>query len=84
MTTSPATVRVSSNGRVLIPLAVRRELGIKPGDELVLEIEDGALRLSTRLARLREVQALARTFLAGEPSLVDELLAERRAEAARE
>jgi len=84
MSTLSATVRVSSNGRVLIPQAIRRELGIKPGDELVLEIEDGALRLSTRLARLKEVQALARTFLAGKPSLVDELIAERRAEAARE
>jgi hypothetical protein len=42
------------------------------------------MRVSTRETQLREVQAIARKFLAGKPSLVDELIAERRAEAARE
>jgi AbrB family looped-hinge helix DNA binding protein len=84
MTSQRSTVKVSENGRILIPLALRRAMGIKPGDELVLEVEDGTLRASTRIARIREAQALARTFLDGKRSLVDELIAERRAEAARE
>ena len=84
MSRGTATVKLSDNGRILIPLALRRAMGIKPGDELVLEVEDGTLRASTRVARLRRVQALARTFLKGDSSLVDELEAERRAESARE
>jgi hypothetical protein len=47
-------------------------------------VKDGTLRASTRIARLREAQAIARTFLEGKPSLADELEAERRAESARE
>jgi AbrB family looped-hinge helix DNA binding protein len=84
MTAETATVKLSTNGRILIPLALRRALGVKPGDKLVLEAEDGTMRVSTRETQLREVQAIARKFLAGKPSLVDELIAERRAEAARE
>jgi AbrB family looped-hinge helix DNA binding protein len=84
MTTTTATVKLSENGRILIPLQLRRALGVKPGDRLVLEVKDGTMRVSTRLARLREAQAIARTFLEGTPSLVDELEAERRAESARE
>lgn len=84
VSTATATVKLSPNGRILIPLALRRALGVKPGDALVLEVEDGTLRVSTRMARLRAVQALAKTFLEGQPSIVDELIEERRAEAARE
>lgn len=29
-------VRVSTKGQVVIPLAIRRRLGIKPGDQLVI------------------------------------------------
>jgi AbrB family looped-hinge helix DNA binding protein len=84
MTKRSSTVKLTSNGRILIPLAFRRALGLEPGDELVLEIQDQTLQLSTRAARLRRAQAAAMTFLAGGPSVVDELLAERRAESARE
>ena len=84
MTIATATVKMSTNGRILIPLSLRRALDIKPGDDLVLEVKDNALQVSTRVARLREAQEIARKYLAGKPSLADELIAERRAEAARE
>jgi AbrB family looped-hinge helix DNA binding protein len=32
-------VRVSSNGRITIPIAIRRQLGIKPGDILDVRVE---------------------------------------------
>jgi AbrB family looped-hinge helix DNA binding protein len=32
-------VRVSSNGRITIPIAIRRKLGIKPGDLLDVQVE---------------------------------------------
>lgn len=37
--------RVTSKGQVTIPKAVRRALGIREGDSLLFEIEDGEVRV---------------------------------------
>jgi antitoxin PrlF len=37
--------RVTSKGQITIPKAVRRAMGIREGDSLVFEVEDGAVRL---------------------------------------
>lgn len=76
-------VKVSAAGRVLIPARFRKALGLEEGDELLLHQEDDRLVLTSRTAALRRAQAMARKYRKAE-SEVDELLAERRAEAARE
>ena len=77
------TVRISEGGRIVIPAAFRRALAVKAGDELILEMLDGEVRLRTRAEGIRRAKALV-ADLKGGPSPVDELIAERRAEAARE
>jgi len=42
-TTKPQTVRVSSKHQIAIPAAARRQLGIKAGDELIVDVHPGAL-----------------------------------------
>ncbi len=77
-------VTVNEQGRVTIPAQVRRAAGIDAGVPLVVYVEDGRIVIETReqLAdRLRRDVAVAWT---GAGSVVDELIAERRAEAARE
>ncbi len=37
--------RVTSKGQVTVPKAVRRAMGLKEGDDLVFEMEDGDVRL---------------------------------------
>ncbi|MDQ3301762.1 MAG: AbrB/MazE/SpoVT family DNA-binding domain-containing protein [Actinomycetota bacterium] len=37
--------RVTSKGQVTVPQAVRREMGIREGDSLVFEVENGEARL---------------------------------------
>ena len=67
-----------------IPAHIRRAAGIEPGAPLVVYVEDGRVVLETReqlAERLRRDVAAAWT---GEGSPVDELIADRRAEAARE
>jgi AbrB family looped-hinge helix DNA binding protein len=70
--------RVNENGRVVIPAAFRKALGINVGDEIVLRIEDDELRITTLKRRLERAQRLVRKHVKPGSSLVDELLAERR------
>jgi AbrB family looped-hinge helix DNA binding protein len=77
-----ARVRVSHNGRVVIPASFRKALGINVGDEVLLRIRDDELRITTQQRRIQRAQRRARRYLKAGTSLVDELLAERR-EAAR-
>lgn len=71
-------------GRVLIPQELREQLGVNEGDLLVGELVDGQLTLMSRATALRKAQELVRQYVPAGVSLVDELIAERRADAARE
>src|SRR5580704_5555619 len=76
--------RVNENGRVVIPSAFRKALGIEIGDEVVLRVEDDELRITTQQRRIQRAQRRARQYVKRGTSLVDELLAERREAAKRE
>ena len=70
--------RVSQNGRVVIPAALRKAMGINVGDEVLLRLQDDELRITTQQRRIEHAQRRARRYLKRGDSLVDELLAERR------
>jgi AbrB family looped-hinge helix DNA binding protein len=75
-------MRVNENGRVVIPASFRKRLGIRVGDEVVLQIQDDELRITTLKRNIERAQRLVRKHVKPDTSLVDELIAERR-EAAR-
>lgn len=77
-------MKMSEGGRVVIPAEIRKTLGINDGDTVLWELVDGEARLTTRRERMRRAQALVRQYVPEGVSLVDELAAERRAEAERE
>lgn len=79
---SKTRTRVNENGRVVIPASFRQALGIRIGDEVILQIVDDELRISTLRRRLQRAQRLVRKYVKSTSSLVDELIAERH-EAAR-
>lgn len=74
-------VSVGPKGRVVIPAGIRRELGIGEGSELVALVEGDAVVLVPRSAIKRRLRSM---FADVGSSMRDELLAERRAEAARD
>jgi AbrB family looped-hinge helix DNA binding protein len=78
------TIILRDGGRIVIPAAIRAALGLRTGDTLIARVEDGELRLTSRAEALRRLQAKIRAWDRGTGSVVDEFLAERRAEAARE
>jgi AbrB family looped-hinge helix DNA binding protein len=77
-------VRVTEGGQIVIPVEYREALGINVGDEIRLRLEDGELRLFTLAEAIRRIQEMVRAHVPEGVSLVDELIAERRAEAERE
>lgn len=73
---------MSQGGRIVIPSELREQLQFKQGDQLLMEIKDGVLVVTSKAQRIRQVQA---EFQSSLPNLqgrspVDELIAERRAE----
>ena len=77
-------VTVGDRGRLVLPSSVRAALGIVPGTRLLLSTEDDG---SLRLRPYRSVADANRgvlAHLARDGALVDDLIAERRVEAARE
>jgi AbrB family looped-hinge helix DNA binding protein len=79
-----ARLRIRENGRVVIPASFRKALGINPGDEILLRLEDDELRISTLKGRIERARRHVRKYVKPGVSLVDELIAERREAAKRE
>ena len=77
-------VKVAEGGRVVIPAEYRKRLGLRVGDNVILQLDDGEIRLYTVREAIRRAQEMVRRYVPEGVSLVDELIAERRAEAARE
>ena len=72
---------VSTKGQVVIPAALRQELGIEAGTRIAIHVEGSRLVLDpeSTAARLRLIDEL-QGLTAGGPSMTDSLLAERRRE----
>ena len=75
---------VGKGGRIDLPSAFLQALGVNEGDSVQLALEGEVVRVLSRAAALRELQEDIRRYVPDVVSLVDELIAERRAEAARE
>ena len=72
---------IGPKGRIVIPVELRRQLGLAEGSELVALIEgDGVLLLPRQAVKKR----LRHLFEGAEGSLSAELIADRRAAAAAE
>lgn len=77
--------RINQQGRIVIPAECRAAAGLKPGDELIVEaVGQGELRLRTKEQAIKEAQAIVARYVPKGRDLVQELIDERRAEAARE
>ena len=77
-------MRLNENGRVVIPANFRAALGIEVGDELLMQLDDKELRITTMKHRIERAQRHVRKFVRPGRRLADELIAERREAAKHE
>ena len=76
--------KIISGGRVQLPADVRRELSLGEGDTVLIEVIDGEVRLRPLKESIRRMQERMRPYIIEGRSIVDELIAEQRAEAQNE
>lgn len=77
-------VELGAGGRVVIPAAIREAMGIEDGDRLIARFEDGELKLMSKQLALHRAREIVRKFVPPGVNLADELIADRRREAAQE
>lgn len=84
--TENLTVRtkIGEGGRIVIPAKIRQAIGAKIGENVTLSVKNNSLRITTSKEALRRLQALVRKQVPEGVSLVDELIRDRREEAANE
>ena len=76
-------VRVAQNGRMVLPRAVRKALGMTDGGTVVVSIEGDEVTLSSIRHSVRHVQELYRQHVQNDMTS-DDFIAERRAEPERD
>jgi len=74
-------VKLEKSGRILIPAEVRRQLGLVPGEDVLISADSNSVVVrGNRVAAVRRLQEKYADLAPGR-SLADELVAERRAAA---
>ncbi len=81
---SSVTVKMSSGGRLVIPVAMRRELGLEEGVAVILKLEHSSMTIRTVSRAMDAAKAMIAEYVPRHVSLVDELIADRREEAESE
>lgn len=76
--------KMVEGGRVILPAAFRKSLGLAKGDTVLIELQGEEVRIRPARSALRRLQEKLRDYASESGSVADELIAERRQEAERE
>jgi AbrB family looped-hinge helix DNA binding protein len=82
--TMTETVVLGESGRIVLPAAIRKELGLKAGDRLTVTSDEGSIRILSRRMALASIRAGIIKQRGTLDGILDEFLAEKREEAARD
>lgn len=82
---SSQRTRLSAKGEIALPDEIMQCMGLRLGDEVILEWseQDQELRVSTRRLRLMHARKLAMKYSPPGDSVVDAFINERRADSER-
>ena len=78
-TVGPRSLKISPDGRILIPVDMREAIGLGDEGRVTARIEAGELRLVSPALAVRQIQSRMRKYKKSGESIVDCFLADRRA-----
>jgi AbrB family looped-hinge helix DNA binding protein len=78
------TVVLGESGRIVLPAAIRKELGLKPGERLTIAVDEGEIRIFNRKTILEKVRARIIEKRGTLKGILDEFIDERHEAARRE
>ncbi len=76
--------KMVNGGRLIVPVAFRHALGLVDGDSLTIELDGDEIRIRSQRAAIARAQAYFKKLAPEDVLLSEELIADRRAEAAGE
>jgi AbrB family looped-hinge helix DNA binding protein len=76
--------KIQDGGRLVIPAECRRALHMEPGEEVILRVREDELLIYPSRQALKRARQLVKKYIPKKKKLVDELITERRREAAHE
>ncbi len=74
------SAKINESGRIVIPAAVREQMGLKPGEAVVMELDDGILRIESHRAHIRRIQQEFKSLVAANRKSASQQLIEDRQE----
>jgi bifunctional DNA-binding transcriptional regulator/antitoxin component of YhaV-PrlF toxin-antitoxin module len=77
-------LKVAADGRFVIPAAARAAMEIGEEGKVTAILQDGELHIVSPRVAIRKIQEMLKPYRSEKGSIVDEFIAEKRAEAARE
>lgn len=77
-------VQIQNGGRFVVPVNFRKALKIKTGDEIIVRLENGSIRLIPLQQAVLLAQTAVKRYVPPGESLVEALIKMRREEAGRE
>jgi AbrB family looped-hinge helix DNA binding protein len=81
---APISTRVGRNGRIVISVEIRKQLDVKDGDVVQISVENHQVVITPRSQLLRQLFEATRALRDSPANPVQDLIDERKAEAARE
>ncbi len=72
--------KIREDGRLVIPATYRKVLGLKPGDEVHLILENGEIRIMSVRQAISRAQTLLRKYIPEGRNLSQELIQDRKDE----
>ena len=76
--------KIIEGGRIVLPAAFRKSMGLAKGDTVLIELHGDEVRIRPARSALRKLQEKLRDYAPKHGNVSDELIAERRRETAEE
>jgi bifunctional DNA-binding transcriptional regulator/antitoxin component of YhaV-PrlF toxin-antitoxin module len=75
------TIELPTDGTFTLPAEIAQSMGWQAGEKLIVQVQDGKLIVFSQTQAIQRAQEWVKSFVPGDRSLSQELIAERRLEA---